>query len=267
MNTKAIPSPTLAERLLITLSLPTQNVPQNTLGSKKDPTDKIPLLLLRSEYENFDNLVRGKKVLDFGCGEGAQSVELADQLECEVTGVDNDNSRLAKANTLKQSRGLNSDQLEFISGTDNSHQNQYDVVISHNSMEHFSDPSFIIKLMRSLLKKDGRLLITFGPPWFAPYGSHMKYFCKVPWINLLFSEQTIMKVRHQYRCDGAQYYKDVDAGLNMMTLKRFESLMKENNLSIEHFNYKGVKNLNFLTKIPMIREMFTNQVSVVIKKS
>lgn len=267
MNTKTFQNPTLAERLLIMLSLPANNVPQTSLGHKIDPTDEVPLTLLREEFGDFDNLVRGKKVLDFGCGKGAQSVELAEQLNCRVTGIDNDPARLRKAIALKESRGLESDQLEFISQAGKSHQKQFDIIISHNSMEHFSDPAFILKLMGSMLNEGGRLLITFGPPWYAPYGSHMNFFCKVPWINLLFSEQTVMNVRSQYRNDNAQQYTEVDAGLNMMSLKRFENLIQKNKLSIEYSNYTAVKGLNFLTRIPIIREMFTNHVSVIIKKS
>lgn len=39
------------------------------------------------------------------------------------------------------------------------------------------------------------LLITFGCPWLSPYGSHMHFFTKMPWINVFFSETTVMRVR------------------------------------------------------------------------
>ncbi len=263
-----IPQPTLAERFLMAISLPQQNKSSDQNPPvKKDLTDIAPLVLLRAEYQGFDQLVHGKKVLDFGCGVCYQAVELIKHLDCKVTGVDNEPECLAEAEKRKQEYGLSSEQLELIDTIDASHHDQYDIVMSHNSMEHFSDPVFILKLMRSTLKQDGRLLITFGPPWYAPYGSHMKYFCKVPWINLFFSEKTIMSVRRLYRDDGAEYYKDVKRGLNQMSLKKFETLAKECDLHIEHAHYTGVKNLNFLTKIPYLRELFTNQVSVIVKKS
>ncbi|MFK8066883.1 MAG: class I SAM-dependent methyltransferase [Gammaproteobacteria bacterium] len=264
----SIPQKTLAERILIAISLPPQNESSDQNNPlKKDLTDITPLILLRSEYQGFDQLVRGKKVLDFGCGDGYQAAELAKHLDCKVTGVDNEPERLAEAQKRKEENQLNSERLELIDTIDASHHDQYDIVMSHNSMEHFSDPVFILKLMRSTLKPDGRLLITFGPPWYAPFGSHMQYFCKVPWINLVFSEKTIMSVRSLYRNDGAEYYKDIKSGLNQMSLKKFETLAKECDLHIEHAHYTGVKNLNFLTRIPYLRELFTNQVSVIVKKS
>ena len=78
----------------------------------------------------------------------------------------------------------------------------FDIVLSHNSMEHFGDPARILDVMKSALKPDGRLYITFGPPWYAPYGSHMHFFTRVPWVNLLFSERTVMAVRARYRNDA-----------------------------------------------------------------
>ena len=55
-------------------------------------------------------------------------------------------------------------------------------------MEHFPEPEETLKEMISALTPEGRLFITFGNPWFSPYGSHMQFFTKVPWVNILFSE-------------------------------------------------------------------------------
>ena len=60
---------------------------------------------------------------------------------------------------------------------------------------HFGDPAGVLDLMRGLVNVQGRLMITFGPPWLAPYGAHMHFFTKLPWVHLLFSEQTVLRVR------------------------------------------------------------------------
>jgi hypothetical protein len=39
------------------------------------------------------------------------------------------------------------------------------VVLSYNSMEHFSDPRAMLQKMRDLLSKDGRVCVAFSPPW------------------------------------------------------------------------------------------------------
>ncbi len=66
--------------------------------------------------------------------------------------------------------------MEFSNSLDQHYQAEFDVVISQNSMEHFGNPEDIIEKMFSLTRPNGRTLITFGPPWFAPYGSHMHFF-------------------------------------------------------------------------------------------
>lgn len=54
----------------------------------------------------------------------------------------------------------------------------FDIVVSQNAMDHFRDPIGILSTMKGLIHEDGKILITFGPPWFSPYGSHMYFFVK-----------------------------------------------------------------------------------------
>ena len=113
-------------------------------------------------------------------------------------------------------------------------------------MEHFPDPAAVLHQMKRLIHDNGKILITFGPPWYAPYCAHMHFFCKVPWINIWFSERTIMRVRSLYRDDGAERFVDVEKGLNKMSLKKFENVISENGLNIESINYKAVKGQDWL---------------------
>ena len=145
--------------------------------------------------------------------------------------------------------------------------NSFDVVISQNAFEHFGDPEQILNEMNSLLKDSGIVLLTFGPPWLAPYGSHMHFFCKVPWINILFSEKTVMKVRSNFRNDGAVRYEEVESGLNRMTVTRFENIVSSNNMKLITKNYECIKGMNWLAKLPLLRELFINHISAVLCKA
>lgn len=80
-------------------------------------------------------------------------------------------------------------------------------------MEHFSHPVRAINQMKYLLNQMGRVIITFGPPWYAPYGSHMQFFTKLPWVNIFFPENIVMNVRSHYRDDGAKRYEEVEMAL------------------------------------------------------
>jgi len=115
--------------------------------------------------------------------------------------------------------------------------------------------------MRLALHPAGRLLITFGPPWYAPYGSHMQYFTKVPWVNLLFNEKTVMSVRANFRRDGAKKYEEVDAGLAKMSVGRFERMVSQCGMKVHYKKYECVKGLNFLGRLPGLRELFINHVN------
>ncbi len=225
------------------------------------------LSLLEQEYPDFATFIRGKKVVDFGCGLGFQSVALVAQYHCKVVGVDSNVKSLQKAKELSIAADISNEQLSFYETLNDDFQNQFDVVISQNSFEHFGDPQGILDLMISLLNKEGKLLISFGPPWFAPRGSHMQFFCKIPWVNLLFSEKSIMSARSHFRTDGARKYHEVESGLNQMTVAKFERIIAEKKLTVEFKKYTALKHLPILSSIPFMRELFINHISVILAKS
>jgi len=95
----------------------------------------------------------------------------------------------------------------------------------------------------------------------------MRFFCRLPWLNILFPEATIMKVRARFRDDGATRYEDVESGLNRMTVGRFERIVASSALQIEMRDYRCVRNINALAGIPYLRELFINNVSVILSKA
>jgi hypothetical protein len=132
-------------------------------------------------------------------------------------------------------------------------------------MEHYPNPNETLMEMKSLLKPQGNLLITFGPPWYSPYGAHMFFFTKIPWVHLIFPEKWIMFWRHKYRSDGAMKYEDVESGLNKMSISKVERLIKEGGMKAVYQKYHGLKNIDFLTRIPILRELFINHVTIMLE--
>jgi SAM-dependent methyltransferase len=219
--------------------------------------------LLKRVFPDFDHFVRGKRVLDFGCGQGFQSVALGKLHDCDVVGIDTNEKTLALAREVAREAGLGGDNPCFVTTIPAEWRETFDVVISQDSFEHFPDPVAILNDMITLIRPDGRILITFGPPWYAPHGSHMHFFCKLPWINLIFSEETVMSVRSNFRKDGAKKYEDVESGLNCMSLGKFERIVSACGMRIALRNYECVKRLNFLSRVPLVRELFVNQITAV----
>jgi hypothetical protein len=90
----------------------------------------------------------------------------------------------------------------------------------------------------------------------------MSYFCRLPWVNVFFSEQTVMQVRSEFRQDGARFYREIESGLNQMTVSRFERLLRDSGLRIHYQRYTCIKRWNWLARLPWLREFFINQISV-----
>jgi ubiquinone/menaquinone biosynthesis C-methylase UbiE len=223
------------------------------LARREIPQD--PLGELRREFPQLAQLVRNRTVLDFGCGFGDQAGALAAELGARVTGLDKHRGLLAAA---AQRYG------HLARFTDHLDGERFDVVISQDAMEHFDDPAAALAAMARALRPGGIILMTFGPPWWAPYGAHMRYFCPIPWLQLWFSEKTVMAVRARYRHDGATRYEEVESGLNKLSLARFERILRDSGLKVIERRYVGVRKMQFLTRVPVVRELATVVVSTVL---
>lgn len=237
-------------------------------GQLERQTDGTALRLLERVYPDLRDIITGKSVVDFGCGQGCQAIALARKGAYRVVGVDSNSRTLAKARNMLSKTNLQ-DKVHFVEKLPAHLKEQFDIVISQNSMEHFPDPAAVLAEMISILKVNGRLIITFGPPWYAPYGSHMHFFSKVPWINIWFSEKTVMTVRSLFRNDGATRYEEVESGLNKMSVSKFERIVREAmpQCHVIYKKYECVKGLDFLGNIPFMRELFINHISYVLQKA
>ena len=253
--------PRIGEALLLRLSR-SPDSPQYAGGTDRANIDNSLEFLLKT-VPDFASLVQGRRVLDFGCGKGFQSAALARDLGCEVIGLDLERPMLQESWRELQEQL----QLSNLVFTTDPPADPVDVVFSCSSFEHFSDPQYILSEMARLTRPDGHVVITFAEPWLSPRGSHMDSFTRLPWVNLLFSEQTVMNVRSRFKNDGATRYEDVQGGLNRMTVARFESLMRSSGLEVCSLRLFPVKGLPVVKHVPVLRELLTAAASCVLKKS
>lgn len=219
---------------------------------------KDPLEVMVRDYGNdlLSKTLAGKRVLDYGCGEGWQSKALAERFKCEVVGVDIDTRRIQRARELSG--------LVYFTSWLPADTPKFDVIVSQNAFEHFQKPDAMLRYWSGMLKPGGMILLTFGPPWLAPFGAHMQFFCRVPWVHLIFPERVVLKVRKLYRgeeCIAPRTY--ADAGLNMMTVWRFERLINDDGFEFIYRVDRYVRGI----KLPWFKEFFTNHISVVLKKA
>jgi ubiquinone/menaquinone biosynthesis C-methylase UbiE len=224
----------------------------------------------RKTLPDFDNLVRGKRVLDFGCGPGWQAATMAGRCgAAHVTGLDINQKWLQAGRDLAQKQGV--ENVEF---TDSGAAGRtFDLVLSISAFEHFADPAAILGQMRELAGPDGRVAITWAEPWYSHSGSHVGGYTRlpilnrpVPWANLLFSERGLLKLRTRYRADRPTRYEEIEGGLNRMTVARFERIIGESGMRIEHFQLFATAGLPLVTKIPVARELLTGAACCILRR-
>ena len=257
----------IAERILTRLSRDPGTGDYVSPSTLKRRTRETALDILLRDFPHFDELVTGRRIVDFGCGYGFQCLALATRYDCTVVGIDTNPEGISKGRDMARESGVSESKLSFVDRVTSAMRGTFDLALSHNSFEHFHDPQAVMNELKGLIVDSGKILITFTPPWLSPYGSHMHFFTRVPWVNVLFPEDAVMAVRSRYRDDGARRYEEVESGLNKMTVARFERIVASSGLEIEFKRYRCVKGIDVLGAVPLVREFFVNSVSAVLIKT
>jgi SAM-dependent methyltransferase len=215
--------------------------------------------------------VEGKAVLEVGSGLGPTCIHAALNGARRVVGVEivprwlefalfkvnRDSPRLTKVIEFRHSDGS----LTEI------HPEKFDVIISHDSFEHYSDPEGMVGKFIEFLRDDGVLVTAFSPLWKSSYGGHIDFMTKFPWAHLLFPERIIMAERRRLLpSENTQRFEDAIGGLNRMTLARFRKIMRDaTRLECIYFetnvSQKRIMTvMRLLSRIPLLEEFFTQNV-------
>lgn len=187
--------------------------------------DKSKLTLLGDE---LTEKLRGKTVLDFGCGKGNEAIEMVRLGAARVIGVDIREHFLEDARKNAETAGV-SDRCTFTTTV----CEPVEMITSIDSFEHFAEPEKVLALMASLLAPGGEVLFSFGPTWYHPLGGHM--FSVFPWAHVVMTEKALMLWRSEFKRDGATRFGEVEGGLNQMTIRRFERLVEGSAFRLENF--------------------------------
>jgi SAM-dependent methyltransferase len=163
--------------------------------------------------------IAGKVVVDFGCGEGRDAVEMAEGGAARVIGIDIREDVLQSGREKALRAGVQN--VSFTPST----KELADIVVSMDAFEHFADPAAILRSIDALLKPAGLVLLSFGPTWYHPLGGHL--FSVFPWAHLIFSERALIRWRSTFKTDGATRFSEVAGGLNQMTIARFTKLIAD----------------------------------------
>jgi ubiquinone/menaquinone biosynthesis C-methylase UbiE len=152
---------------------------------------------LTSSWRHFsDEELRGRDVLDFGCGAGQLAFHFAGKgLARSITGVDIDHDALARAEAELAADHEWQGSLRFVEGdvaglpiADES----IDLITAFDCMEHVMEPGAILADWARVLRPGGRVLIEWFP-FKGPWGPHMEALTPVPWSHVLFGEKAMFR--------------------------------------------------------------------------
>jgi SAM-dependent methyltransferase len=201
------------------------------------------------------DLTRDKEVLDFGCGPGAEAVEIAEHGARHVIGIDLRQRWLELGAELAVAQGV-ADRCTFA----REWKDPVDLIVSLDSFEHFADPAGVLAHMRGLLRPGGKVLAAFGPTWYHPLGGHI--YSVFPFSHLLFSERALVRWRAMHKSDGATTI--AESGLNKMTISRFIRLVEASPLKFASFELLPIRPLRLIAN-RLTREFTTAAVRCVME--
>src|SRR6185369_14086358 len=201
-------------------------------GSTYEGKSKLATLM----GEDIFRQIAGKVIIDFGCGEGVEAVEMALHGAKRVIGIDIRQDSLELARERALSAGVQ-EICSFVTST----TELADIVVSVDAFEHFGDPAAILRSMNALMRPAGEVHVSFGPTWYHPLGGHL--FSVFPWAHLLFSEKALIRWRSTFKTDGATRFGEVAGGLNQMTIARFEELVAASSLRFASLELVPIRKL------------------------
>ena len=199
-----------------------------------------------SDHFSADD-IRGRDVVDFGCGGGELSFLAAEMGAKSVLGLEVDRERYEMAAAAAAASDLpvrpvfqHSPDTAVVDRPDES----ADVILCFDVLEHILDYETIIPEWHRILRPGGRVLI-WWMPYFHPWGHHVESLVPLPWVHAAFSDRTVINTcarvydMPEFRpriwdLDDAGNKKpnkwrsmDTLPTLNKLTIRRFETICRD----------------------------------------
>lgn len=175
--------------------------------------------------------VRGKRVLDLGCGDGGLSVALAES-GARCLGIDHNEQRIAEAVNLASNHKVSATFMAADVLQMHQFAERFDLIVLSEVVEHLLDWSNVEALLRwcgNHLTPQGVVYVSF-PPWFSPFAGHQAGWPVIrylPWYHLL-----PQRIKHLLVPTHAPRYLDFFRELNHITIGGFERIVTRSGLEI-----------------------------------
>jgi ubiquinone/menaquinone biosynthesis C-methylase UbiE len=221
--------------------------------------------------------LRGKKILDIGCGLGGKTIAYGEAGASAVFGTDILTRHVSESISYAERMAGEFRWAFFVSDAARLPipDGAFDTVVANDAMEHFAEPERTLSEMVRVTRRGGAIWIFFTPH-FSPLGSHLYDYVYIPWCHLLFRRKDIRRAIERIlasRQAGApaeeiasetdKIMESYERDLNRMTVRRFMTMLKRQSwLDIKYRELKPAKFsfLKVFTGIPLLRELFTGTV-------
>ena len=129
--------------------------------------------------------LENKKILDFGCGNGAQTSQFTN-LKCTIDALDIDDGNIAVLENFIRSNHITNITTHLYDGRQIPFPSYYfDIVLSYEVLEHVANESYTLREIYRTLKDDGELIISVpNKGWiFETHGANLPL---LPWNRVPF---------------------------------------------------------------------------------
>ena len=215
---------------------------------------------------------KNKKVLDFGCGHGSLTLDIAALGAQKVIGIDLEINLInfAKKNLDQNFRALK-DKVEFelIDLLTTDKFKDIDYIVSKDTFEHSLHLDKILEKFHQILKKDGRIFVGFGPLYNFYNGDHWRAEAILPWFDIIIPEKILInRLNKKYK---KNLKKIEDLGLSKYSFKDYIRLFRDSKFEITYFKTNFSDHpisviFNLLSKIKILEEYFTYNIYSILKK-
>ncbi len=229
--------------------------------------------------KHFGDLA-GCRVLEIGCGDGGNLIPFAEK-GCEVTGIDMAQTRVEQAVLFLQDypypvKLLCTDMFDF------NPEEQYDIILVHDVIEHIPEKAGFIEKLLSFLAPEGIIYIAF-PSWQMPFGGHQqicrsKWLSRLPYFHLLPSPlyKAVLEWEGETTRNIGELLSIKKCGIS---IESFYRLIEHSSLKIVKaefylvnphyevkFNLKPRRLNAFFSGIPFLRNFYTTSCFFLLKK-